>query len=94
MVIRWLPGHPPHPAANAARPAVYAGMLTSAKLSKRAVERNRMRRRCREALRIALRDRDSAPTLQLLLSPRSASLRAPYADIQADVAAFLSTLHA
>lgn len=94
LVIRWLPGHPPHPAANPSRAAVYVGTLASAKLDKSAVNRNRMRRRCREALRIAMRERPSFPSVQLLLSPRSASLKAPYADIQADIAAFLSTFHA
>ena len=71
---------------------VFLGTFASTKLHKSAVKRNRMRRRCREALRIAIQETDKLPTVQLLLSPRSSSLTCDYADIQEDVASFLSTL--
>ena len=93
MVIRWMPGAPRHPAAlRAGMPALYVGTLASAKLDKSAVHRNRMRRRCREALRVAARERDINASAQLLLCPLSASLKAPFADIDKDVRLFLSQL--
>jgi ribonuclease P protein component len=92
MLIRWLPGHPRHPAADRSRSAVYLGTLASTKLDKSAVRRNRMRRRIREAWRTAVKSRDSLPVVQLLIAPRSSSLAAPFGDIQADVARFLSSL--
>lgn len=92
MMIRWLPGHPRRPDVDRAADAVYAGTLASAKLDKSAVKRNRMRRRCREALRLALKEREKLPAVQLLLCPRDASLDASFEMIQKDVSEFLSTL--
>ncbi|NOS68067.1 MAG: hypothetical protein HOO67_06960 [Candidatus Peribacteraceae bacterium] len=91
MVVRWLPGHPRHPGVNRASEGIYVGTLASTKLDKSAVKRNRMRRRCRESLRIALKTLDGLPTTQLLLAPRSTSLGAPFAEIQSDISAFLSS---
>lgn len=91
--VRYLMGHPRHPSARPAVAGLYMGTLASAKLDKSAVNRNRMRRRCREALRTALLARtDALPSAQLLLSPRSSSLSAPFAVIEADVARFLTFL--
>jgi ribonuclease P protein component len=67
MVIRWLPSPPRHPAVNPEAMALYVGTFASAKLSKSAVERNRMRRRCREALRVLSKERGDLPAAQLLL---------------------------
>ncbi|OGJ68933.1 hypothetical protein A3H90_02355 [Candidatus Peribacteria bacterium RIFCSPLOWO2_02_FULL_55_36] len=95
MFIRWLPGAPSHPAAHAREEAVYVGTLASRKLSKKAVERNRMRRRCREALRIVLKEyapRNSEMSVQLLLCPRSPSLHASFHLLREDIERFLSTL--
>jgi len=92
MVIRWLPGNPRHPAADPSQSALYVGTLVSCKLDKSAVKRNRMRRRCREALRRELRECSGIPTIQLLLSPRSSSLSCDFADIQSDVRTFLSSI--
>ncbi|PIR49098.1 ribonuclease P protein component [Candidatus Peregrinibacteria bacterium CG10_big_fil_rev_8_21_14_0_10_55_24] len=92
FVIRWLPGPPHHPAADPQERAVYAGTLASSKLHKSAVKRNRMRRRCREALRTELRLLQDISTMQLLLFPRSRSLTCDFADIQADVRRFLSVV--
>lgn len=94
MVIAWLPLAPRHPLVDPLQPAVYLGTYASASLSKRAVDRNRMRRRCREAVRIHLRSLPSAGPLQLLLSPRSPSLTCSFGDIAADVRAFFSSLPA
>lgn len=92
LLIRWLTGHPRHPDADRASEAIYAGTLASSKLDKSAVRRNRMRRRCREALRVALRTLPaSACTMQLLVVPRSSSLNAPFTEIQKDILAFLSS---
>ncbi len=53
MQIRWLRGQPRNTGPEASA-GLYVGLLTSAKLHKSAVKRNRMRRRCREALRITV----------------------------------------
>lgn len=95
MLVRWLPGAPAHPAVRKGDVAVYAGTLASRALSKRAVERNRMRRRCREALRLILKEQESGrlvASVQLLLCPRSSSLHAPFALLKEDIELFLSTL--
>lgn len=95
MIVRWLPG-PPRSARSAKEGAVLSGLfvgtVASTKLSKSAVVRNRMRRRCREALRTEALAREHIPTTQLLLCPRSASLRSPFPALQEDVRAFFSTL--
>ncbi|MDO8649589.1 MAG: ribonuclease P protein component [Candidatus Peregrinibacteria bacterium] len=93
LMVRWLPGAPRHPSATAA-PAVYAGALASAKLDKSAVKRNRMRRRCREALRTVLQGFQTLPSVQLLIVPRSSSLQCNFSDIRADIQSFLSSLRA
>ena len=98
MVIRWLSGVPKvelqRQVQSGGVPAagLYVGTFASTKLHKSAVVRNRMRRRCREALRIVVHERDTLPTAQLLVCPRSASLKAPFVILQEDVKAFLATL--
>ena len=72
---------------------LYVGTLTSAKLDKSAVRRNRMRRRCREALRVAMKDRAEFPAIQLLMMPRSSSLQCDFGEIVADIASLLSHLN-
>lgn len=93
MTVRWLPGHPKRPDVDPLKPGIFAGTYASAKLEKSAVKRNRMRRRCREALRLFLKEQEKLPTLQLLIAPRSSSLSCTFAEIQADVNAFFSSLH-
>ena len=90
FTIRWMKGAPKHPNINPAVRAVYVGTFASQKLHKSAVKRNRMRRRCREALRRAVKEQQKLPTIQLLLTPRSRSLSCDFAEIQADVRSFLS----
>ena len=92
LMIRWLPSAPRHPAADPTKPAIYAGTLASRKLDKSAVKRNRMRRRCREALRIALKETEIHGSSQLLLLPRSSSLTCAFPEIQADIAQFFRLL--
>ncbi|MDD5623258.1 MAG: ribonuclease P protein component [Candidatus Peribacteraceae bacterium] len=95
MYIRWLPGAPPplwRTLKERAPQGLYVGTFASTKLSKRAVDRNRMRRRCREALRTVVRAEQKLPTAQLLLSPRSSSLTCDFTDIVSDVRSFLSFL--
>lgn len=90
--VRYAYGHPRHPAAKTNQNAIYVGTLASTKLHKHAVVRNRMRRRCREALRITIKDLHDLPTAQLLILPRSASLSAPFASLTRDWNAFLLVL--
>jgi|GEM_PF-401105 len=62
MNVRYLPGIPATAQqryAGRAPQGLYLGTFASLSLSKRAVDRNRMRRRCREALRITIKDIDS-----------------------------------
>lgn len=95
MLIRWIIGLPLHPAARPDESAVYVGTLASRTLSKSAVQRNRMRRRCREALRTTLKEHFSPPSfmqVQLLLCPRSPSLSVPFSLIQREIKQFLSVL--
>lgn len=92
MRIRWMPGAPRHPLIDPSEHAVYAGTAASAKLNSSAVKRNRMRRRCREALRIELKNHPDIATVRLLLCPGHASLDAPFTEIQTDIRRFLSIL--
>ena len=89
MVIKVLPGAPK---TLKETEGVFVGTVASTKLHKSAVKRNRMRRRCREALRKAAQAYSDLPTVQLLVSPRSRSLDCAHIDIQKDVEAFLSSL--
>lgn len=92
FVVRWMPGAPRNRQKTGGAPAVYLGTFASAKVSKSAVERNRMRRRCREAFRLLLKDIDSFGPVQLLISPRVASLKSPFDDVLSEARAFLSSL--
>ena len=90
MTIKWLKHAPKNPNIDPEKPGYYVGCSAPAKLHKSAVKRNRMRRRCREALRVAVKDHKKAPTLQLLITPKITSLSCDYDDIKADIASFLS----
>lgn len=98
IIVRWLPGVPPAEPKN--RTALYMGTLASTRLNKSAVKRNRMRRRCKEAFRLAVKEDDegtkkilrTSMSFQLLVTPRSSSLSCAFEDIQADVSRFLMTL--
>lgn len=92
MIIRWLSGLPPTARRKRAQGGLYVGTMASTKLSKKAVLRNRMRRRCREALRLLVRELEVLPTAQLLLCPRAASLHAPFRELENDVQQFLAIL--
>lgn len=92
MTIRYLKGAPKHPTIDPGKPAIYAGTAASVKLHKSAVKRNRMRRRCREALRREIKNHKKLPTMQLLISPRIASLDCDFSEIESDVTAFLNKL--
>ncbi len=77
-------------------PSILVGILTSTRLHKSAVKRNRMRRRCKEALRVTLKNQipntKFQGSSQLLLLPRSSSLSAPYGEILADAVSLISFL--
>lgn len=92
MVIRWLPGRLPSEKARA-EGSVYVGSYAGAKLDKSAVNRNRMRRRCKEAFRLALAESAREyPVTCLLIAPRSSSLQCAFAELQREATAFLSSL--
>lgn len=93
MVVRWMPGTP----SSNGRPrklaeGVYLGTFASASLDASAVRRNRMRRRCREALRLTIENLPERPSVQLLVTPRAASLDAPFETLTRDAEAFFSHL--
>jgi ribonuclease P protein component len=91
MVVRWLPGTPS--SKGRSRPlgeGVYLGTFASSSVDASAVRRNRMRRRCREALRLTIENLPERASLQLLVSPRGASLDAPFEALTRDAEAFFS----
>jgi ribonuclease P protein component len=75
------------------RREVYAGVSVSRKLAKRAVDRNRMRRRCREAFRVLLEETGGLSSLagaELLILPRPSSLHCDFDELKADIRSLLS----
>ncbi len=95
MNVRWMQGHPNHPSAVRSQSALYVGTIASTKLDKSAVKRNRMRRRCREAMRLTAATMEIPVVLQLLIAPKSSSLSCPFEELAADARAFLTShLHA
>lgn len=92
MTIRYLKAHPKNLAAVPSLPMLYLGTYASTHLSSSSVERNRMRRRCREAVRLAVEGAESLPTVQVLMTPKSMSAKCPFPLIQEDVAMFLRLL--
>ncbi|MEI8230350.1 MAG: ribonuclease P protein component [Candidatus Peregrinibacteria bacterium] len=93
--VRWMTGVPRTvwlEKKDKAPQGIYLGTFAPVSLEKRAVLRNRMRRRCKEALRTEYKDETSFPTFQLLLSPRSSSLTCAFAEIQTDVRSLFSFL--
>lgn len=92
VIVHWLPGAPRRPSAAAPSQPVLVGTFASARVSKSAVVRNRMRRRVREAMRLSLKDMTEKQPTQLLLCPRAASLDAPFDDLLAEARTFLSQL--
>jgi ribonuclease P protein component len=72
--------------------ALHVGMRTPVQLHKLAVKRNRMRRRCREALRVVIQHNQKIVPVLLLLTPKSSSLTVPFLQLQQDVELLLITL--
>lgn len=92
MIVKWLPGVP-RKNQLMMKPGIYLGTFASAKLHASAVKRNRMRRRCREAFRLAFQKHQDFPSAQLLVTPKIASLESSFELIEADVQTFLSDAH-
>jgi ribonuclease P protein component len=69
-----------HRANELRKLGLYIGVQASTKLHKSAVKRNRMRRRCREALRIAAMDFQGLDG-ELILRPRSSSLECAFEEL-------------
>ncbi len=89
---RYLIGLPRHLPEDSPK-GIRIGTVTSAKLDKSAVKRNRMRRRTREALRIRMKERADFPSVQLLLLPRSSSLHCAFDELTRDADALLLHLN-
>lgn len=89
-MVRYEMGLPKNQRVNTVTQGLFVGALISAKTEKSAVKRNRMRRRCKEALRREVKIKSKLPTMQLLLMPRRSSLTCDFAEIEEDVRAFLS----
>lgn len=70
----------------------FVGTSASTKLDKSAVRRNRMRRRCREALRLTAKAQKELPICQLIISPRSSSLDCAFDALRRDAEEFLTSL--
>lgn len=91
-ILHGLPRHFPKDTPS----SLLVGVLTSTRLHKSAVKRNRMRRRCREALRLSLKNKMPNAkfhgSAQLLILPRSSSLSAPFDEILADTEHLLHSL--
>jgi ribonuclease P protein component len=89
FTVSWIAG-PPRLQQN--QTGLFVGTFASTRLSKSAVERNRMRRRVREALRIIAKESSDIPSAQLLIHPRSASMKASFEDIVREMRTFLLQL--
>lgn len=92
MTIRYLLRAPRNPNVDPTAKALYVGTAASLKLHKSAVKRNRMRRRCREALRTYVKDIPCTFTAQALISPRIKSLTCDYTEIQDDIKEFVEVV--
>ncbi|MDD5055327.1 MAG: ribonuclease P protein component [Candidatus Peribacteraceae bacterium] len=82
--VRFLSGAPRNLPIAPACAGIYVGTLTSTKLHKSAVKRNRMRRRCREALRLALKSlpREAISDQRSAISERLHAVRCPLSAIR------------
>lgn len=87
IFARFLAGPP-----REKSPGLYVGTVTSTKLDKSAVKRNRMRRRAREALRITAKNETKNISAQLLLLPRSTSLKCNFSELVSDAQLILGSL--
>ena len=85
LMARWHKSAPRHPHIDPEATGIYVGTLASTKLDKSAVKRNRMRRRCREALRKAVIDWPAFGPVQIVLAPKKQSLDCSWSEIEADI---------
>lgn len=89
--VRFIIGAP-KALPPSAMPKIFLGLVTSAKLEPSAAKRNRMRRRCREAIRVTLLPTSLPVTAQLIVLPRSSTLTAPFGELLADAEKLLHFL--
>ncbi|OGG91278.1 ribonuclease P protein component [Candidatus Kaiserbacteria bacterium RIFCSPLOWO2_12_FULL_53_8] len=92
MHVTYILGASRRGVARYAPTGLFVGTAASTKLDKSAVKRNRMRRRCREALRLAVKPEKTLPLCQLIIVPRSSSLQCDFEELLKDAKAFLSHL--
>ncbi|WP_261664859.1 ribonuclease P protein component [Deinococcus sp. Marseille-Q6407] len=71
------------------RPAAQIGIVVPKKVLKHAVDRNRVRRRVREALRTLPQQGQPLPACRAILFPTEAALHAPFTELQQALAAAL-----
>lgn len=91
MIIHYTFGAPAT-AQESKESTVYVGSFASLRLHKHAVKRNRMRRRCKEAVRLALAPVQKIATVQLLISPKPSSLDSDYSLLFKDAQSFIQFL--
>jgi ribonuclease P protein component len=99
MKITYLAATPTSEKWKMENGKLFVGTIASTKTEKSAVKRNRMRRRCREALRITVKEvtkNQKRATrnfrVQLLISPRSSSLTCDFRELLKDMELFLTVL--
>ncbi|MEK7590965.1 MAG: ribonuclease P protein component, partial [Patescibacteria group bacterium] len=91
MSVRFLMGAPRHPHVDQTK-GLYTGLVASTKLDASAVKRNRMRRRCREAFRITVKNLPDRSPVKLLILPRSSSLTCTFGELLTDAEKLLQYL--
>ena len=94
VLIVVLPSSASSDSSASSVSSVYVAVSVSKKLAKRAVDRNRMRRRCSEALRVLLKGCMQLPRslsgAQLLLLPRPTSLNCDFEELKTELRSLLS----
>lgn len=86
MFITYLPGAP---RTQYGKKGIFLGVVASTKLHKSAVKRNRMRRRCREAFRLTIRDEKTLPTYQMIINPKKSSMECKFGELEEDARRFV-----
>lgn len=72
-------------------PRVRAAVVVSSKVARSAVQRNRIRRRLYEAVRLAISG-NASPCYDIAVLATSASSTAPFEELRRDISHFLKTL--
>ena len=82
FVARLIVGPPKNRNTDDFEKGIYLGTYATTRMHKSAVKRNKMRRRCREAIRKNMKEwTKKIPTVQLLISPKLSSLTCEFSVI-------------